>query len=84
MSSRYVKRKVPLIVVVLVAHDVWRGLTKPQRAALLGRKPVHPRTGAVLRDKHLLRKDGRPTAWGNRVTHWATGQSYEHRTEATA
>ena len=65
--SEYRRKKASLLEAVFVAQDTWRHLTKPQRRALLGEKPVHPKVKARLHEMRLLRADGKPTAWGQTV-----------------
>lgn len=60
-------RKASLIAAVFIAQDEWRNLTKPQRAALVEPKGANPRVLDRLRDRHLIRKDGKPTAYGLQV-----------------
>lgn len=76
----YVRRKASLIEAVLVSQETWRQLTKPQRAALLGQRPVHPRVQSALREKRLMRRDGKPTAWGRTVLRFTTTLRQEEAT----
>lgn len=57
---------------MLIFHDLWGRLTKPQRAALLAdeRTAVRPVTLARLREHQLVDDAGRTTLLGEAVLHY--------------
>ena len=64
----------PLIVHVLACQEVFRALTKPQRAVLIGaeggRCTGHPRPLRALQDHGLVDEDHRLTEVGAEVRLW--------------
>lgn len=70
----YVRRKASLLEAFLVAHETWRRMSPPQRAALQGSTEVHPATARALRHKRLIDKRGQPTVWGRDVLRFTESQ----------
>jgi hypothetical protein len=60
-------RKTSMLVAVFTAQREWSNLTKPQQAALVDPKSARPVVLDRLRARHLIRKDGKPTVWGQQV-----------------
>jgi len=74
MSNVLAREGAPeLLTVILIALDIWRGLTKPQRATLLyPNQPAAKVTIAALTRKGLWDTDGITTR-GRAVVRYAGG-----------
>ncbi len=82
--SPYVRRKATLLVVIITALNTWAELTKAQKRDLLAAPTtMHPHVRERLYTMRLIRKDGRRSAWGNRVVKYATTKPSAVKVEET-